>query len=336
MAANKEIWVFGDWRNFFHNRVTLQLLGKGAELAKQLKAELTVVLFGYRTAEYSWQYICHGANRVLICDHPRLAGYPMDVFVDLMVRLAQDHRPEMILVGATGFGREFAPRVAKRLRTGLTADCIDLELGEDGLLIQTAPAFGGNLLARIVCPEARPQMATVRPGVFKEPTHDDARMGRKIFLPPPDDFPQSKVEELDIEPAPPRGRKLEKARVVVCGGRGVGSKRKFDALARLAKFIGGEVAATRPVVHAGWAPEEALVGQAGKHIKPDLLISFGVSGAIQHTAGISEAGFIIAVNKNPQAMMMQMADVAIEGDAAQVCQALIAQFKDRLKSPRIL
>lgn len=336
MAANKEIWVFGDWRNFFHNRVTLQLLGKGAELAKQLQAELTVVLFGQRTAEYAWQYICHGADRVLICDHPRLAGYPMDVFVDLMVRLAQDHRPEMILVGATGFGREFAPRVAKRLRTGLTADCIDLELDENGLLIQTAPAFGGNLLARIICPKARPQMATVRPGVFKELPHDDARMGRKIFLPLPEDFPRPKVEELDIEPAPPRGRKLEKARVVVCGGRGVGSKRKFDALARLAGLIGGELAATRPAVHAGWAPEEALVGQAGKHIKPELLISFGVSGAIQHTAGISEAGFIIAVNKNPQAMMMQMADVAIEGDAAQVCQAMVTQFKERLKSPRIL
>jgi electron transfer flavoprotein alpha subunit len=260
-----------------------------------------------------------------------LKNYSSERYVTLMERLARQYRPDIILVGATSFGREFAPRVAKRLGTGLTADCVGLDVGDDGLLVQTAPAFGGNLLTKIVTPQKRPQMATVRPGIFQEIPHNYQAKGEIVRVPLPEDLPADRVRLTGCEHRPPLAQKLEDAAVVVCGGRGMGGKAKFRNLFELARLLGGEVGSTRPVVYSRWADEDTLVGQADRHIRPKVLFSFGISGAIQHTAGIIDAGFIIAVNKNPNAPMMKMADVAIVADANQVCLALIKELKKRLR-----
>ncbi len=326
-----EIWVFGDYRNYFQNRVTLQLLSRATDLAARLHASVCATVFGHQVDEWVGEYIAHGAKKVYVVEDKSLKDYSTDLYVTLMERLAREYTPEIILVGATTFGREFAPRVAKRLGTGLTADCVGLDINKDGLFVQTAPAFGGNLLARIITPAKRPQMATVRPGIFQEIPHNYQATGEVVMIPLPDDIPRDRVRLISSERKPPTIQKLEDAAVVVCGGRGMAGKNKFRNLYELARLLGGEVGATRPVVYSKWADDEALVGQADKHIRPKVLFSFGISGAIQHTAGIIDAGFIIAVNKNPNAAMMKMADVAITADANQVCLALIKELKKRLR-----
>ncbi len=330
--TKRSIWVFADYRNYFQNRVTLQLLAKANDLADGLKAQVCAVVFGHETDEYVTEYIAHGAHRVLTVDHPSLNRYSVEKFTVLMATLAVDMQPEIILIGATSFGREFAPRVAKRLGTGLTADCIGLGLTAEGNLLQIAPSFGGNLIAEIITPDHRPQMATVRPGTFQEIPHDDTRRGEIVSIPLPQNIPADRLRLIAYERRTDRDQRLEEAKVVVCGGRGMGSKAKFKKLYELAQLLSGEVGATRPIVYAGWADEGALVGQAGKHIKPRILFSFGISGAIQHTAATTDADFIIAVNKNPNATMMKMADVAIVADAGQVCSALIKGLKERIQA----
>ena len=330
--TKKSIWVFADYRNYFQNRVTLQLLAKANELATGINAEVCVVVFGHETGEYVAEYIAHGAQKVLVIEHPTLKQYSVEKFTVLMETLAGDHQPDIILIGATSFGREFAPRVAKRLGTGLTADCIGLEITSEGHLLQIAPSFGGNLIAEIITPDHRPQMATVRPGIFQELPHDNSRRGEIVRTPLPQKIPSDRLRLVAYERRADHDQRLEEAKVVVCGGRGMGSKLKFKKLFELAQLMSGEVGATRPTVYAGWADNGALVGQAGKHIKPRLLFSFGISGAIQHTAAAADADFIIAVNKNPNATMMKMADVAVVADANQVCTALIKGLKERIQT----
>ncbi len=333
MAKTKNsIWVFGDYRNYFQNRVTLQLLSRANELAAKKSAEVCAVVFGHDLDEWIGEYIAHGAQKIFVIEHPSLKNYSIETYTLLLEKLAREHLPEIILIGATSFGRELAPRVAKRLGTGLTADCIGLDIRTDGLLVQTAPSFGGSLLAEIVTPDCRPQIASVRPGTFQEIPHDYEATGSVIRLPLPDKLPQDRIRLISSRRMPDREKKIEDSKVVVCGGRGMGSKKKFKKLFELAGLLDGEVGATRPVVYSNWADEEALVGQAGKHIKPMVLFSLGISGAIQHTAAINNADFIIAVNKNQNAPMMKMADVAVVTDANQFCTALIKELKNRIRS----
>ena len=326
------IWVFADYRNYFQNRVTLQLLAKANDLASELDAEVCAVLFGYETDEYVAEYIAHGAHKVLVVEHPSLKQYSVEKYTALMEKFAREYEPEIILIGATSFGKEFAPRVAKCIDTGLTADCIGLEITADGNLLQIAPSFGGNLIAEIITPDHRPQMATVRPGTFQEIPHNDDLRGEVVRLKMPKKIPADRLRLVAYERQPERDQRLEDAKIVVCGGRGMGSKAKFKKLFELAQLLAGEVGATRPIVYAGWADDETLIGQAGKHIKPRILFSFGISGAIQHTAALTDADFIIAVNKNPNATMMKMADVAVVADANQLCSALIKGLKKRIQS----
>lgn len=328
---DNSIWVFGDYRNYFQNRVTLQLLSRANDLAPAIGAEVCAVILGQDLDEYAGEYIAHGARTVYVMDDPALKDYNVERYAEITARLCAAHGPDIVLVGATAFGREFAPALAKRLKTGLTADCIDLNINEEGLLVQTAPAFGGNLIADIVTPDARPQMATVRPGTFQEIPHNYAATGRVVRLPLPEDLPPARVRLVNSRRLPQRTRRLEDASVVICGGRGMGSKTKFRKLFELARLMEAEVGATRPVVHSRWAGPEALVGQAGRTIRPRVLFSFGISGAIQHTAALSNAEFVIAVNKNPHATMMKMADVAVVADAGQVCSALIRELKARIR-----
>jgi len=331
-STKKQIWIFGDYRNYFQNRVTLQLLAKARELSKKIDADVCALVMGYNTQEYIDEYIAHGADIVHSIDHNELSIYKVDTFVNLTVQLAKQYNPEIFLIGGTSFGHEYAPRVAKRLQTGLTADCVALSINEKNYLVQTAPAFGGNLLAEIITPNCRPQMTTVRPGTFQEIPHDYERKGKVIrhdFL---TESPKERIRWIRSEREPQTEQSLEKASVVVCGGRGMQSKKKFKKLFDLARLIRGEVGATRPVIYSRWTQPDTLVGQAGKQVCPQILFSFGISGAIQHTAAISDARFIIAINKNPHATIMKMADVAIVSDANQVCSALIKAFKKRIRS----
>jgi electron transfer flavoprotein alpha subunit len=328
----KEIWVFGDYRNYFQNRVTLQILAKAVDLASVTGGTVCAVVFGHGVSEWVGEYIAHGAEKVYVIDDAALESYAIETYAWLLQRLAGQCRPEILLVGATRFGQELAPRVANKIRTGLTADCIDLEVDESGLLVQTAPSFGGNLVAKIVTPQRRPQMATVRPGTFQELPHNDAATGEILSLPLPANLPEKRVRLIKSEHRPAKKQKIEDAAIVVCGGRGMGSKGKFKKLFDLAALMGAEVGATRPVVYAEWAPHEALVGQAGKNVKPKVLFSFGISGAIQHTAALANADFIIAVNKNPNATMMKLADVAIVADANQACLGIMKALKERIRA----
>lgn len=330
-SKQKSIWVLGDYRNYFQNRVTLQLLSKAVDLARTIQAEVCAVIFGHEVDEYIMEYTAHGADHVLVIDDPALKSYNTEVYVALLEKLVSERNPEIILIGATDFGRELAPRLAKRLKTGLSADCVGLDMTGDGLLLQIAPSFGGNMLAEIVTPDHRPQMATVRPGTFKEIPHDYERKSLVERLPLMKNLPAPRIRLVEYERSVEKEHTIENAAVIVCGGRGMGNKKKFKKLHDLARLLGGDVGATRPVVYAGWADHNALVGQAGRHIKPKILFSFGISGAIQHTAGLGEADFIIAVNKNPQAVMMKMADVAIVGDAGDVLNALIKGLRKRIR-----
>ena len=331
MTINKDIWVFGDYRNYFQNRVTLQILARAVDLSTKTGGTVCAIVFGHNVDAYVAEYIAHGAQKVYVMDDRALKSYSIETYSRLMSRLVNQYQPEILLVGATRFGQEIAPRVAKKLKTGLTADCIDLEIDKKGLLVQIAPSFGGNLIAKIVTPVQRPQMATVRPGTFQELVHDDAAKGQVICLPLPPGLPKDRIRLVSSEHRPSKKQKIEDANIVICGGRGMGSKGKFKKLFDLAELMNAEVGATRPVVYSEWVSHDALVGQAGKNIKPKILLSFGISGAIQHTAAITDAHFIIAVNKNPNATMMKMADVAIVADANQVCLGIIKAIKEKVR-----
>jgi electron transfer flavoprotein alpha subunit len=328
----RSILIYGDYRNYFKSRVTLQLISRARELAKKIDACVSTCAFGSDVAEWANEYLAHGSDRVFVYEDPRLKDYSIELYSELLAELCRELRPEILLVGATSFGREMAPMVAKKLQTGLTADCVGLEINEDGLLVQTAPSFGGNLLAEIITPVAKPQMATVRPGVFKEIPHNENAHGEIIKKRLPSNLSESRVRFISSEKIRTSEQKLETAQVVVCGGRGMGSAKRFKNLFEMARLMDGQVGATRPAVHGQWAPPETLVGQAGRHIKPNLLFSFGISGAIQHTAAITGADFIVAVNKNPSAPMMGLADVAIVSDANHAALAIIKELRRRIRN----
>ncbi|MFH2059223.1 MAG: electron transfer flavoprotein subunit alpha/FixB family protein [Pseudomonadota bacterium] len=331
MKPSKEIWVFGDYRNYFQNRVTLQILAKASTLKSSVDYMVCAVVFGHQTDEYVAEYVAHGAKKVYVIDDPSLKNYCVETYSWLMSWLAGKYQPETLLVGATSFGQEMAPRIAKRLGTGLTADCIDLNTDKLGRLVQMAPSFGGNLIAKIITPVQRPQMATVRPGIFQELAHDYNATGDIISLTLPDDLPTPRIKLVKSERSPLKKQAIEDADIVICGGRGMGSRKKFKKLFDLAALMNAEVGATRPIVYSQWASQDALVGQAGKSIRPKVLFSFGISGAIQHTAAITRADFIIAINKNPDTPMMKMADVAIVADAYQTCLGLINALKTNIR-----
>ena len=226
MKIGHDIWVFGDYRNYFQNRVTLQILSKATELAAVTHGSVCAVVFGNNVDEYVAEYIAHGAGKVYVVDHPSLAAYSMETYAWLVSWLVRQYQPETLLVGATRFGQEMAPRIAKQLSTGLTADCIDLEIDDKGLLVQIAPSFGGNLIAKIVTPHHRPQMSTVRPGIFHELPHDYEAKGDMISLPLPEDLPKDRIRLVTSKHRPSKKKKIEDADIVICGGRGMGSMRR--------------------------------------------------------------------------------------------------------------
>ena len=308
--------------------VSLELIGKARELAAQSEEAVTAVLPGRGVEGLAGELIAHGADRVVLIDDPALETYTTEYYTQALCAAARQYPAQILLIGATAIGRDLGPRVAARLHTGLTADCTALEVDPDsGNLLMTRPAFGGNLMATIVCPDHRPQMATVRPGVMVRALRDDTRQGEVIRL--EEDLEHNArcvtVEEVIMKAS--RKVDIQQARVLVSGGRGVGSAEGFNVLEELAHALGGEVAGSRAAVDAGWQDKESQVGQTGKTVRPGLYIAVGISGAIQHLAGMEESDYIIAINKDPQAPIFSVADAGIVGDYSRILPKLIESIR---------
>ena len=331
LSAFHDIWVFAQTDSAGTVLpVAFELLGRARELAAQRGCRVVAVVGETSTAGATAanELIAHGADEVLRCQDDRLAVNDSSVFAHWICALAREYRPEVILYGATDFGRELAPSIAVRLQTGLTADCTVLEMDEEtGLLHQTRPAFGGNLMATIMCPAHRPQMATVRPGIFCAPEVNATRTGRVTDV-ELDETVASRVRVVEHIPADSQASIAEAKRLLVLG-RGIGSKKNLPVMRRLAELLGAEIGCTRPLVEAGWLEYRHQVGQTGVSVAPELLISMGVSGAIQHLAGVSGARTVVAVNEDADAPIFNAAQYAVVGDCVEVAQRLIAQLEAR-------
>jgi electron transfer flavoprotein alpha subunit len=333
-----EVWVYAEQEDGSLNEVVLELCGKARELADRLGVKTGVVLPGAGISGLAAELIAHGADTVYVVDDPRLSHYQTSPYARVVSTLIQRRRPQIVIYGATPLGRDLAPRVASSLRAGMTADCTDLEISDvmdpktkaehKNLLLQIRPAFGGNIIATIVNFDQWPQMATVREGVMPMKTPDRSRQGRVV---------EEKVQLDDGELAlklikrhlEPRKVNLKGARVIVAGGGGVGSKDNFKLIYDLAGAIGGAVGASRAAVDGGYIGKEHQIGQTGTTVRPALYIAVGISGAIQHRAGMEESAKIVAVNKDPQAPIFSVAHYGIVGDFRQVIPMMIKAIKEK-------
>lgn len=327
LSAYKGVWVFAEQREGKAVPVALELIGAGRRLADELKTDLTAVLFGASDAE-GRELIKWGADAVYHCSDALFDAFNDEPYAQLLTSLINRHKPAIVLAGATPIGRSFIPRVAARLKTGLTADCTALEIDkETGNLLQVRPAFGGNIMATILCPNYRPQIATVRPRVMKRAAYDAARSGEIIPVKAENVTCTTKVIET-IKEASECLVNLQDAEVIVAGGRGVGDAKGFKLLEELAELLGGAVGASRAAVDEGWIPYRHQVGQTGKTVCPKVYIACGISGAVQHLVGMQSSDVIIAINKNPEAPIFDVATYGIVGDVAEVVPALIKKLKE--------
>ena len=328
IADYKGVWVFAEQREGKLQKVSLELLGEGRRQADKLGVKLTALLLGSNIEGLADTLAKHGADEVLVVDDKNLEHYTTDAYTKVICDLANERKPGILFVGATFIGRDLGPRIAARLNTGLTADCTSIDVNvEDGGLLATRPAFGGNLMATIACPNHRPQMATVRPGVFAKVDSDGANCKiEKVNVNLTADDVRTKVIET-IKTAKDV-IDISEAKVIVAGGRGVGSKENFAMLQELADVLGGAVAGSRAAVEKGWIDNAYQVGQTGKTVKPSIYIACGISGAIQHVAGMQDSDMIIAINKDETAPIMKVADFAIVGDLNKVLPELIDQAKE--------
>ena len=330
---SRDIFVLIETENGHAKEVGYELLAPGRRLADQGGGQLIGVVIGFGVEKAAGDAVAYGADQVLVVDGPEYQRYTTDAFSLSLVALIEKHRPSTVLIGATGNGRDLAPRVASALHTGLTADCTGLEMdSQTGELIWTRPAFGGNLMAMILCPDHRPQMGTVRPGVFQKRPFDRTATGKiipeKIHI-PPEQIRTRLVEQIKEVS---QQVDLEGAEIIVAAGRGIGGPQHLELIERLAKALGATVAVSRAVVDAGWMPHAYQVGQTGKNVSPKLYIACGISGAIQHTSGISGADYIVAINKDPDAPIFKIADWAIVGDLFEIIPPLIAAIEESRSS----
>ncbi|MCC0650090.1 electron transfer flavoprotein subunit alpha/FixB family protein [Clostridioides sp. ZZV15-6598] len=307
--------------------VSLELLGKATEIAKDYDTKVSALLLGSKVEDLIDTLAHYGADEVIVVDDEALAVYTTEPYTKAAYEAIKAADPIVVLFGATSIGRDLAPRVSARVHTGLTADCTGLAVAEDTkLLLMTRPAFGGNIMATIVCKDFRPQMSTVRPGVMKKNEVDETKeavINRfKVEFTEADKL----VQVVEIIKEAKKQVKIEDAKILVSAGRGMGGKENLDILYELAEIIGGEVSGSRATIDAGWLDKARQVGQTGKTVRPDLYIACGISGAIQHIAGMEDAEFIVAINKNPEAPIFKYADVGIVGDVHKVLPELISQL----------
>lgn len=322
------VWVFAEQRDGVLQKVSLELIGKGREIANELKQKLIAVLPGYNIDNLAKTLIAHGADEVLYVNSPLLKNYTTDGYTKVICDLANEKKPNIIFIGATNIGRDLGPRVAARLHTGLTADCTGLAIDpETSDLMMTRPAFGGNLMATIECPNNRPQMSTVRPGVFNIPCSDEKRAGNIETIKPALKDEDIRTKVIEIVKSMKDKVDITEADIIVSGGRGLGSKEGFGIIKELADVMGGVVGSSRAAVDAGWIDKSHQVGQTGKTVRPKIYIACGISGAIQHLAGMQDSDFIIAVNKDENAPIMSVADMAVVGDLYKIVPEMIKEVK---------
>ncbi len=327
LSQFRGVWVMVEQRHGRVADVSLELLGVGRRLADERGSELTAVLFG-ATEDEAARLIHWGADRVLHAESPVFEYFNDDPYVELLSRLINQYRPEIVLTGATPVGRSFFPRVAARVKTGLTADCTSLEIDKDtGHLLQIRPAFGGNIMATILCPRHRPQMATVRPRVMKKGEFDEQRKGEIVKIDTEGISSRTTVLETVKETSDAKVN-LQEVDVIVAGGRGVGGPEGFKMLEELATLLGGAVGASRAAVDEGWISYSHQVGQTGKTVCPKIYIACGISGAVQHLVGMQSSDIIIAINKNPEAPIFNVANIGIVGDVFEVVPELIKKVKE--------
>jgi electron transfer flavoprotein alpha subunit len=336
-TLHREIWVYAEIEEGHVADVSLELLGKARELAQVLSVPVAGVILGDRTRPLADVLFAHGADIVYSAEDQRLARYTTLPFARVLTDLVRERRPEIVLYGATPLGRDLAPRVASALKAGLTADCTDLQIGsyESGgrmyqrKLLQIRPAWGGNIIATIVSPDLLPQMATVREGVMHVPEPVDGRTGTLIEVPARlDDEPEA-VRVLE-RTSHPRRVDLRAANIIVSGGYGMGSKENFVLIEELASLVGGQVGGSRAAVDAGFVHADHQVGQTGTTVRPKLYIACGISGAVQHRAGMAESGKILAINTDAEAPIFGIAHYGIVGDVREVLPRLIKALKGKL------
>lgn len=325
----KGVWVFAEQRDGVIAPVVFELLGKGKELAEQMNSALTAVFLGSNLENLYPELFAFGADQVIAVDNPALEHFLDLNYARALTELARKHKPAIILAGATVTGRSFIPRVAVQLHTGLTADCTGLEIDpETGNLLQTRPAFGGNIMATIITPNHRPQMATVRHKVMDALPRDDSRKGEIIK----EQIDFSDLEDksfwLGFEKEETTLANITEANIIVSGGRGLKEAKNFALLEELAQALGGAVGASRAAVDAEWIPYSHQVGQTGKTVKPKIYIAVGISGAIQHLAGMSSSDYIIAINKDPDAPIFKVADLGIVGDLFEIVPLITKRVKE--------
>lgn len=328
LSLYQDVWVFAEQRESKVMPVVYELLGEGRKLADQRQSKLCALLCGYQMSHQIEDLIAHGADVVYVADHEELRTYTTDGYSKVFHEAIKKYKPEIVLLGATHIGRDLGPSIAVKSSTGLTADCTSLEIDpEDGKLRQTRPAFGGNLMATIICPDTRPQMSTVRPGVMDKALFDPEHKGEVVRLDVAFQPDEIRTKVLKTVKSLAKQVSLSDADIIVAGGMGIGNKEGFKLLEELAEKLGGTVAASRACVDAGWIEHQYQVGQTGTTVKPTLYFAFGISGAIQHIAGMKDSDYIIAVNKNQDAPIFEVADYGIVGDLYQVIPGLIDEIE---------
>lgn len=327
----KDVFVFIEQREGKIQGVALELLGKARDLADTTNENVVAVLLGCKIKEHAKDLISYGADMVIVADYPELGNYITEPYTQAISQILQEKNPSIFMIGATTIGRDFGPRLSARLQTGLTADCTKLEIGDEGHLLMTRPAFGGNLMATIVCKDHRPQMSTVRPGVMRKMDKDVLRSG--IIEDAIINFDKSKFKVKLIKQVKEEKGLVDiaDAKILISGGRGVQNAEGFNNLKELAKTIGAEVSASRALVDAGVIDHNRQVGQTGKTVRPDLYLACGISGAIQHLAGMEESEFVVAINKDKHAPIFQVADIGIVGDVNKIIPLLAQRLKGHLQ-----
>ena len=340
LEAYKGVFVFAQQVDNVISNIAYELIGKGKELAKDLGVEVTAVLVGSDVKGLADQLAEYGADKVIVVDDPELKEYRTEPYTHAIASVIKEFKPEIFLIGATAIGRDLGPRVCARIHTGLTADCTKLDIGDFPMnpvpgretkhnqLLMTRPAFGGNTIATIACPDFRPQMATVRPGVMQKAPKEAGKKAVVTEFNPGFTKNNKYVDILEVVKAVSNTVDIMDAKILVSGGRGVGSPENFKILDDLAEAIGGTVSCSRAVGDAGWKPKDLQVGQTGKTVRPNVYFAIGISGAIQHLAGMEESDIIVAINKDESAPIFDVADYGVVGDLNKIVPMLTEKIKE--------
>lgn len=332
LAEYHDVWIIGEQREGKIHPVTVELIGEGRKLADKIGKKVIAVVAGYDIEEEVKKLLHYGVDKIIYIQHPLLKEFSTDGYAIATSQLILERKPEIVLVGATSIGRDVGPRIAAQIGTGLVADCTSLDIDpEDGKILQTRPAFGGNLMATIICPKNRPQMSTVRPGVMQKASYIENPKGEIEIFEPNLEEKDIRVKLIDKIVADKKAVNLIDAKIIVSGGRGLKGAAGFETVRKLADKLGAEVGASRAAVDSGWIDHVHQVGQTGTTVRPEVYIACGISGAIQHLAGMSESKYIIAINKDPNAPIFKICNYGIVGDLYEVIPAMIEAIDKKIE-----